>query len=56
MNVPRWLRGDVWANPYRSYVRVGMETNSGTRAEVYVTRKQARQLRDSLNDVLARKP
>lgn len=50
--VTRWLRGSAFASPYGSSVRLGMETNSGTRAEVYLTRTQARQLRDALNHIV----
>lgn len=52
--VPRWLRGGAWASRYGSSVRVGMENNSGTRAEVYLTKKQARELRDSLVWILSK--
>lgn len=53
MNVPRWLRGAVSTSPHgRGYVRVSMENNSGTRAEVYITRKQALDLHEGLGHTL----
>lgn len=50
--IPRWLRGSVFFSPHGTSVRLGMETNSGTRAEVYLTRKQAKQLLASLDWIL----
>lgn len=50
--IPRWLRGGAWASPSGSAVRVSLENNSGTRAEVYLTKKQARELLADLERVL----
>jgi hypothetical protein len=51
VNVTKWLRGDVSASPHRSYVRIWIE-RPGVNAEVYLTRAQARELRDGLTWIL----
>jgi hypothetical protein len=54
MNVSRWLKGYVFASPHRGFVRVQIEALYGQyRCETYITRKQARELRDRLNEILA---
>lgn len=53
MNVSKWLRGSVFASPSRSYVRVQIE-RLGMTGEVYITRKQARELHDRLGEILSR--
>lgn len=50
--IPRWLRGSAHASPHGSSVRLNLENNSGTKAEVYLTLKQARVLRESLDWIL----
>lgn len=48
--VSRWLRGHVSASASGSYVRISLEREYGSlRAEVYLTRTQARDLRDAID-------
>lgn len=55
MNIPRWLNGEVSAARHsKSRIRLSMENNSGTRAEVYLKTQQARALRDRLDWILKR--
>lgn len=55
-NVSRWLRGNVSVSPHRSYVSLRLEREYGSvRAEVYLTRREAKALRDDL-DWLLRPP
>lgn len=52
MNVPRWLRGHAYASPHsKSWVRVQVK-GLNVRAEVYVPLSNARELRDSLDQIL----
>ena len=52
--VSRWLRGSVHANKHGNYVRLATEMWWGNlRFETYLTRTEARQLRDELNVILA---
>jgi hypothetical protein len=50
--VTRWLHGTAWASQYGARVRVQLE-GKNFRGEVYVDRKNARELRDSLDQILA---
>lgn len=51
----KWFDGSVWASAYKRKVRVQIEGLNVT-AEVYITRTKARDLRDSLNWILAHPP
>jgi hypothetical protein len=52
VNVPRWLRGHASASPHsQTYVRLWME-RPGLTTEIYLTRKQARELRNRLDEVM----
>lgn len=51
--VSKWLRGYCGASPSGNYVRVLIEREYGSaRVEVYLSHTEARQLRDSIDQIL----